>query len=113
MPRQFYTDDERMAIFTSVVDARRAKKKWAEAHVTAKKAGFKGGVAALQVFIGNQRKKNKKATREVDKKVQTSMKAARHSTSPAGQLEAAVERIVKERVGAVIQKAIESLQNAL
>lgn len=109
MPGQFYTQDERSMIFVSTVECRRNGLSWSEAHTIAKKAGFRGGVPALQVFISNQRKKNKKAVREADKKVRESMKVI----TPAGQIEAAVEQIVNERVKAAIEKAIETLKSSL
>ena len=54
MPLQFYTDDQRFAIFTRVTAARKEGKSWAEAHKEAKDAGFRGKLPALQVYIGNQ-----------------------------------------------------------
>ena len=104
-----YTDNERTMIFVSVVASRRKKLSWTEAHSIAKKAGFRGGVSALQVFINNQRMKNEKAVREVNKKVRASMEPA----SPAGQIEAAVEKLVQNRVNVAIEKAIETLKGAL
>ncbi len=109
MPRQFYTDDDRMIIFVSTTESRRNELSWAEALTIAKKAGFKGGVPALQVFIKNQRKKNKKTRLETNKRIREREKAK----SQEGKIEAAIQKLVKDRVRTALTNAIEVLNSAM
>ena len=107
--RKFYTDDQRLNIFTRVAIAQKQRKSWAEAHEVAKEAGFRGKLPALKVYISRVRKVNRKTVREVDKKVRVENK----KFNPAGELENAVEWLVQERVRAAIEKAIEALKSAM
>ena len=108
-----YDPKVKAAFMAAARDARAAGKGWAEAHQAAKAAGYGGSVSGLvQQFIANKGKKKAKPAPVKAVKVVAAPKAAK-SPSGLGSLEAAIDRIVAERVEAAIGKAIEALRAAV
>ena len=101
--RNIYDEATRTAIVNAVFETRKAGKKWPEALQAAKAAGYRGGLIALTGFVTRAGKVVKKRGRPA-KKVQV-----------AGGLEPVqeiIERLVKERVRAALDRAIEELEKA-
>jgi len=99
--RHFYDEATRATIVSAALGARKTGKKWPEALQAAKAAGYRGGLIALTGFV----------TR--------AGKMARKPGRPAGQgarglepIQEIIERLVKERVRAALDRAIGELRKA-
>ena len=57
MPRQFYSEIERLKILNIVTNARKGGHKWSDIHQFAQRSGFRGGLPALKVYVGKAMKK--------------------------------------------------------
>ena len=57
MPRQFYSEIERLKILNIVTNARKGGHKWSDIHQFAQRSGFRGGLPALKVYFSKAMKK--------------------------------------------------------
>jgi hypothetical protein len=113
MPRNFYDEKTRTAIVGAVGAARKEGKKWAEAHAVAKGAGFRGGVPALQIFVRKSGGVKIRRRRRTKMAPATATVQQAPAVPPQNDIEAAIERIVQERVRIAIQRAVDVLKSAL
>ncbi len=102
MPRQFYTLEERFRIRTRTIAARKYGMKWKQAHEIAKEAGFRGGIPALMIFLKKAKPFNPGRNKPTPVKIKRQPEKS--------EIEAVVDRIVKNRVNAALGKAIEVLR---
>ena len=93
----------------------------------AQNCGFRGELAALMIFVRNAKKKARKATRALPVAVKAKKKGrkARAASAPVkpavaaaapsaqGELENAIDRLVRGRVRAALEKAIEALKGTM
>ena len=114
MAREFYTPKTKAAILTAVKDARAAKKSWAQAHTAAKAAGYKGGLPAiikLTRLAGGTGLR--RARRGPGRPPKNAARRGRPVTKTAdlGSIDAALERIVEQRVREALDRAIAVLKS--
>jgi len=99
--RHVYNEATRAAIVNATHEALKTGKKWPEALQAAKAAGYRGGLIALTGFVTRTGTPARKPGRPVKK------------AQMVGRLEPIleiIERLVKERVRAVLDRAIEELK---
>jgi hypothetical protein len=114
MPRKakkgrLYDDATKAAILKAAVEARAAGKTWPQALEDAKAAGYKGGVVSLMLYVRAASKGKRKPGRPAKKRGRPA-KAAAAPAAQVGSIEALIDRIVEERVGAALEQAIAVLQ---
>ena len=121
-----YSPKMKSAIMSAAIAVRGAGKKWTEAFQAAKGAGYRGSLQGIVKMIraGNRKKIVRKpvATKPAAKRGPGRPKGsgkrwgrpALHAVSAngIGQIQAAVERIVAERVRGAIDRAIAALESA-
>jgi hypothetical protein len=100
---RFYDEATRNAIISAALAARKAGQKWPQALEAAKAKGYRGGVISLIGFV----KRGPKASRKPGRP----KKAA--AVSGFEPLQEMIERIVKQRVKAALDRAIEQLESLL
>ena len=101
---RLYDDAAKAAIVNAALEARKAGKKWAEALEAAKAVGYRGGLISLIGFVNLPGQVAKKPGRPAKK------------AKVVGGLESIqeiIERLVKERVGAALDRAIAELEKVL
>ena len=101
--RNFYDEATRSAIVNAAIGARKSGKKWPEALKAAKRAGYRGGLIALTGFVTRAGKTARKPGRP-----------ARKAQAVGGlePIQEIIERLVKERVRAALDRAITELERA-
>lgn len=138
MPRLSpYTDAQKSAILEAVKSGRKAGKKWPEILEAAKAMGFKSGLPYLMQFARAARAIRRRRSATPDKAA-PEVAAAKKPGRPKGSknavkrspgrprpvtvsgngaglagIEAIVERMVEERVGAAVAKAVTALEAAV
>ena len=98
---RLYDSVTRAAIVNAALEARKAGKKWRQALEAARAVGYRGGVIALIGLVGRAGKTAKKPGRPA-KEVQV--------VGGLEPIQAIIERLVKERVRAALDKAIVELE---
>jgi len=137
MPRPSpYTDAQKSAIIEAVKSGRKDGKKWPEILRAATESGFKGGLQYLKQFaraagavrrrrsakpgkvapaVAAKKKPGRpKGSKNASKRGPSRTKAAAIGVNGAGLsgIEAIVERMVEERVGAAVARAVKALEAA-
>ena len=111
MPRKLYDPKTKAAFLNAARKARRAGKTWAQAHADAKAAGYQGNAISLyQMLRAKSKKAGKKAGKRRGRKPGPKGKVGR--PKGVGSIEAMIDRLVRERVNAVLDKAIAVLVKA-
>ena len=111
-----YDPNEKVAIIKAALDARAAGKTWVEAHAAAKKAGYKGKLKSLDRMIRKLKRRAGKAkvapamTAKVEKKPIRPVSIAAKRYDPLHKM---IDQLVKQKVRAVVEKAIAELRKAV
>ena len=116
-----YDPKTKAAITAAAASARSKGKTWEGAHAAAKEAGYKGSVQGLIKMIGAAKKKSQKAKSGAKAAPISIAKAAVKPSSPANSaaaegydpVHAMIDQIVKQKVKAVVEKAIAELKKAV
>ena len=98
---RLYDEATKTAIVSAALEARKAGKKWAEALQAAKEAGYRGKLISLVGFV--------KSPGQVGRKPGRPAKKAQ-AEGGLESIQEVIERLVKERVRAALDKAIGELE---
>jgi len=99
---RFYNDAAKAAIVNAAREARLAGKKWPQALAAAKAVGYRGGVISLIGFVTRAGQAVKKPGRPG--------RPRKQEANGIGPIQEIIGRLVKERVKAALDRAIEELQ---
>jgi len=105
-----YTEGQKTAILDAVKAARKTGT-WPDALKAAKEAGFKGKLPYLMKFAGGGTRKGKRRMGR-PKGSKTPPAAAIRNGSGLGAIDQIVERMVEQRVGVAVSRAVASLERA-
>jgi hypothetical protein len=109
---RLYDEATKAAIMRVARDARAAGKTWAETLREAKAAGYRGGMIALVGFVKKGAGTRKKPGRKPGRKPALKVPAMRARGADLADLQTVLDGIVKERIGAAIDRVLAVLRQA-
>jgi hypothetical protein len=118
MPKVHYEPKVKASILAAASAARSAGKPWAVAFSAAREAGYNGSLQGIMQMLRGLKKKPGKAGRRPGRKPGRKPMAVvtrgpgrqLKVNTETGGIEALVAKVVKERVGAILEKAIAALE---
>jgi hypothetical protein len=114
MPRKRYNPRTKAAILEAAREARASGKTWEQAFEAAKEKGYTGSTPALvkMVNYSGGRKPGRPRGRKRGRKPGRKPFALTRTSTGLNSIEAMVDNLVKQRISAVLDKAIAVLQAA-
>jgi hypothetical protein len=126
MPRVFYDEATKASIMKAAADARAAGKTWNDAHDSAKAAGYQGSTQGIIKLLRASGKRKAKTGRKPGRPVGSGKRKmkrkgrgpakVKHVAAPVASqsddIAAMIEKLVKSRLNAALEKAIDALRGA-
>jgi hypothetical protein len=112
MKRNTYDPQTKAAILAAATEARAAGKPWSVAFSAAREAGYKGSLQGITHLLMNAKKPAGKRGRKPGPKAAVKVTSGRPLKVAAGtdSIEAMVDKLVRERVSSILNKAIATLE---